>query len=377
MEPTNSDSLDDQEHDLSSAYTQSFHDLLAHLRCSLLVSTYQAGYVIALRAVGGELNTHFRSFSKPMGIAASQGRLAVGTSNAIIEFQNNPSLAQSLSQTSPVDACFLPKSIHFTGDIDIHEMAWGIQNDPRSSENLTNPSETTSPDLWFINTRFSCICTKDSEHSFIPKWHPSFIDGYSPQDRCHLNGMAMVDGLPRYVTALGQSNEAAGWRENKVSGGILIDVGSGEVICQGLSMPHSPRWHDGKLWIAESGTGSIGIVDLSTGSFEAVTQLPGFTRGIEIIGPYAFVGISQVRDSAVFCGIPLVERVKDRVCGVSVVDLRSGHEIGFVRFKGSVQEIFAVQALPHQFPDLLEPDDDAISSTFVLPDEALPLVKWV
>ena len=142
-------------------------------------------------------------------------------------------------------------------------------------------------------------------------------------------------------------------------------------------MPHSPRWHDEKLWIAESGTGSIGVVDLQSGRYEPVTQLEGFTRGIDIIGPYAFVGISQVRESAIFSGIPLADRVKDRVCGVSVVDLRSGHEIGFVRFKGSVQEIFAVQALPHQVPDLLEPDDDAISSTFVLPDQALPEVKWV
>ena len=377
MEPKNSDSSDDHEHDLSSAYTQSFHDLLAHLKCSLLVSTYQAGYVIALRASEGELNTHFRSFSRPMGIAATQGRLAVGTSNAIIEFKNNPALAQSLSSTLALDACYLPRNTHFTGDIDIHEMAWGIKSDLTSSLSPANPIESVSPELWFINTRFSCICTKDNEHSFSPKWRPRYIDSYSPQDRCHLNGMALVDGTPRYVTALGQSNEAFGWRENKARGGCLIDIPSGDVICEGLSMPHSPRWHDGKLWIAESGTGSIGVVDLRSGRYEPVTQLDGFTRGIDIIGPYAFVGISQVRESAIFSGIPLADRVKDRVCGVSVVDLRNGHEVGFVRFQGSVQEIFAVQALPHQVPDLLEPDDDAISSTFILPDEALPFVKWV
>lgn len=374
MDPKNSDSSDEPEHDLSSAYTQSFHDLLAHLKCSILVSTYQAGYVIALRATEGELNTHFRSFSRPMGIAATQGRLAVGTSNTIIEFKNNPTLAHSIPSTPPLDACYLPRNTHFTGDIDIHEMAWGIKSELASSLSTAKPTE---PELWFINTRFSCICTKDNEHSFSPKWRPRFIDSYSPQDRCHLNGMALVDGTPRYVTALGQSNKASGWRENKANGGILMDVPSGDVICQGLSMPHSPRWHDEKLWIAESGTGSIGVVDLQSGRYEPVTQLEGFTRGIDIIGPYAFVGISQVRESAIFSGIPLADRVKDRVCGVSVVDLRNGHEIGFVRFKGSVQEIFAVQALPHQVPDLLEPDDDAISSTFVLPDQALPEVKWV
>ena len=173
-----------------------------------------------------------------MGIAATQGRLAVGTSNAIIEFKNNPALAQSLSSTPPLDACYVPRNTRFTGDVDIHEMAWGIKSELASS---LSPAKPTEPELWFINSRFSCICTKDNEHSFSPRWRPRFIDSYSPQDRCHLNGMALVDGTPRYVTALGQSNKASGWRENKANGGILMDVPSGDVICQGLSMPHSPR----------------------------------------------------------------------------------------------------------------------------------------
>ena len=157
----------------------------------------------------------------------------------------------------------------------------------------------------------------------------------------------------------------------------MIDVPSGEFISRGLSMPHSPRWYQGQLWIAESGDGSLGTVDLATGRYEPVCKLPGFTRGIDFVGPYALVGISQVRESAIFSGIPITERLQERICGVSVVDLRSGHEVGFVRFQDAVQEIFAVQVVPHRFPEILELNHDLLKNSYVLPDAALSQVAWV
>jgi uncharacterized protein (TIGR03032 family) len=192
-----------------------------------------------------------------------------------------------------------------------------------------------------------------------------------------LNGLGLRDGRPRYATALGETDAAAGWRGNKAKGGCLIDVPSGEVIARGLSMPHSPRWHDGRLWVLESGAGSLSTVDPQTGQLQTVVLLPGFTRGLDFYGPYAFIGLSQVRESAMFSGIPITDRlpVEERKCGVWVVDTRTGQVAAFLRFEAGVQEIFAVQLLPGlRYPDVLTEDQPAAASSFMVPDEALALV---
>ena len=361
---------------LRSQHTDSFAKLLADAGLSVIVSTYQAGFLIVLRHDGAGLNTHFRNCQRPMGLTAKEGRLAVGAEREIVEFRNVAGVVDKLPNQPPHDACYLPRDVHITGDIDIHEMNWGKPVAGDLCEGSA-PAGGEASELWFVNTRFSCICTIDREHSFVPRWRPPFITGYSPQDRCHLNGMALVDDVPRYVTALGETDTAAGWRDHKARGGVLIDVPSGEFISRGLSMPHSPRWYQGQLWIAESGDGSLGTVDLATGRYEPVCKLPGFTRGIDFVGPYALVGISQVRESAIFSGIPITERLQERICGVSVVDLRSGHEVGFVRFQDAVQEIFAVQVVPHRFPEILELNHDLLKNSYVLPDAALSQVAWV
>jgi tetratricopeptide (TPR) repeat protein len=190
-----------------------------------------------------------------------------------------------------------------------------------------------------------------------------------------LNGIAMVDGRPKYVTALGETNTAGGWRANKARGGLLMDVETNEILLRGLSMPHSPRWYQGKLWVLESGEGTLAVVDLAQRTWRAVAQVPGFTRGIDFIGPLAFIGLSQVRESAVFSGIPLVQRLKERTCGVWVVHIETGQTVGFLRFEAGVQEIFAVQILEDmRFPELLDWNDPRVSQSYVLPDEALAAV---
>jgi uncharacterized protein (TIGR03032 family) len=230
-------------------------------------------------------------------------------------------------------------------------------------------------ELWFVNTAFSCLATRSAVDSFEPRWRPSFIDRLLPGDCCHLNGLATRDGRVRYVTALGETSEPGGWRANKRNGGVVIDVESNEVVARGLSMPHSPRWHDGRLFLLESGDGSIGTVDLATGRYEPIARLPGFTRGLSFIGRLAFVGLSQVRESAVFSGIPLVERLEERTCGVWVVNVESGETVAFVRFEDAVQEIFAVDVLRGiRYPDLINHNAELIGCSFVLPDDALALV---
>jgi uncharacterized protein (TIGR03032 family) len=339
---------------LRSVHTVNFPDLLRELGISLAVSTYQAGKLVLLRADGDRIGTHFRNFAKPMGVAVMPGRLAVGTATEIWEFHNVPAVAHKLEPTGKHDACYLPRTTRVTGDVQMHEMAWA------------------GDELWFVNTRFSCLCTRSDVYNFVPRWRPPFISALAPEDRCHLNGMGMVDGRPRYATSLGHSDETAGWRQHKKNGGLLMDVTTNEVILSGLSMPHSPRWHDGQLWVLESGTGSIGRVELMAGGYQPITELPGFTRGLDFVGHLAFIGLSQVRETAVFSGISLTDRLAERTCGVWVVDTRNGRTVAFLRFEDAVQEIFAVQVLPGiRYPDLINDDPAILANSFVLPDESL------
>ena len=336
---------------LRSVYTQSFPEFLNRLGSSMLVSTYQTGKLICARHDGGQLNTHFRNFSRPMGLAVAPGRIAVGTRAEVLDYRDFPAVAPKVEPRGKHDACFLPRNKHFTGDIRIHEIAFA------------------QGELWLVATNFSCLATLDAEHSFIPRWKPPFISQLTSEDRCHLNGLCVIDDEPRYVTALGESDVQGGWRENKASGGILMDVESGETVLRGLSMPHSPRWFEDRLWMLESGKGTISVADLDTGTVETVAELPGFTRGLLFAGGLAFVGLSQVRETATFGGLPLMERLDERLCGVWAVNPQSGQIVGFLRFEELVQEVFDVALLPGvRYPEIAEEGSDAATNSFVLPE---------
>jgi uncharacterized protein (TIGR03032 family) len=342
---------------LRAVHSTNFPGLLRRLGASLLVTTYQAGKLVMVRADGDHLNTHFRSLQAPMGLALDGNRLAVGTTIQVWEYADVPALTAKLDPPGRHDACFLPRASHVTGNIQGHEMAWG-----------------PGGELWVVNTRFSCLCTLDTSASFAPRWRPPFVSALEPSDRCHLNGLGMVDGRPRFVTALGETDEPAGWRANKAKGGIVMDVDCGEVITRGLSMPHSPRWYAGRLWVCESGAGTLGYIDPGTGQYQPIAEVPGFTRGLDFAGNLAFVGLSQVRESATFSGIPITERLseEERTCGVCVVDLASGQVVALLRFDTTVQEIFAVTVLPgRRWPELINDNDMLLENSFVVPDAAL------
>jgi uncharacterized protein (TIGR03032 family) len=346
---------------LRSVHTTSFAHTLRETACSVLATTYQAGKLIVLRDEGGVLNTHFRDFARPMGLAAAGGKLAIGTNVDIQEFHNIPAVCSKLNGMNAAgahhDACYLPRSSSTTGDIQIHEMAW------------------IDKELWFVNTAFSCLSTRSAVNSFDVRWKPHFIDRLMPGDCCHLNGLAIRDGRPAYGTALGETNTPGGWRANKRDGGILMDVQANEIIGRRLSMPHSPRWYRNQLWLLESGDGSLGTFDLKTGKYESRIRLPGFTRGLAFLGSLAFIGLSQVRESATFSGIPLVERLSERVCGVWIVNIDAAQVIGFVRFEDAVQEIFAVEVLPGiRYPEIVNHDAELIAHSYVLSDSDLVLV---
>ena len=340
---------------LRSVYTQSFPEFLNQLGSAMLVSTYQTGKLIWARYDGGQLNTHFRNFSRPMGLAVGPGRIAVGTRAEVLDYRNFPAVAPKVEPRGRHDACFLPRNKHFTGDIRIHEIAFA------------------RGELWLVATNFSCLATLDAEHSFIPRWKPPFISALASEDRCHLNGLCVIDDEPSYVTALGETDAPGGWRENKASGGILMDVETGEVVLSGLSMPHSPRWSDDRLWLLESGKGTLSVADLDAGTVETVAELPGFTRGLLFAGGLAFVGLSQVRETATFGGLPLMERLDERLCGVWAVNPQTGQIVGFLRFEELVQEVFDVALLPGvRYPEIAEEGSDAATNSFMLP-EAQPV----
>jgi hypothetical protein len=358
---------------LRSVYTDSFPALLEQLGISLVVTTYQAHKLVILRSRGGVLNAHFVDMPRPMGLAADRLRLAVGTQHQIRFYRNMSPVPSRLGPPATYDACFLPRTNHITGDIDVHEMTW------------------VDDELWFINTRFSCLCTLDGAHSFTPRWRPDFVTALAAEDRCHLNGLCWRDpdglngegsgGGPSeagtrapsfYVTVVAATDTAEGWRPHKKEGGVVIEVPSGKVVARGLSMPHSPRCHGRQLWVLESGTGRLGTVDLTDGRYSSIAELPGFTRGLDFAGHLAFVGLSQVRESALFSGIKVAERaLAERACGVWVVDIGTGQTAAFLRFESGVQEVFAVQVLPGLVYPELTHASDVVADCFDLPLEAL------
>jgi uncharacterized protein (TIGR03032 family) len=330
--------------------TDSFPALLQELRASRVVTTYQANKLLVARAAGAGLSMLVRTFDRPMGLAVDTRRMALGTRDGVWFLRNAPDIAPRVEPAGAHDACFLPRSCHVTGDIGVHELAWA------------------GDELWVVNTRFSCLCTLHPDCSFVPRWRPPFVSALAAEDRCHLNGLAVVGGEPRYVTALGETDAGGGWRADKPRGGCLIDVESNQVIARVLCMPHSPRWHGGRLWVLESGTGRLVLADPAGGRREVVAELPGFARGLALAGPYAFVGLSKIRKTSAMDGVPLAQKRDELKCGVAVVDLRTGGVVGLLEFQTAVEEVFDVQLLPGlRFPEVVGFQKEAIHHTFVVP----------
>jgi uncharacterized protein (TIGR03032 family) len=338
--------------------------LLNQLSASLWVTTYQAQQLLVMRSTGSGLSMLVRTFDKPMGLAVDGRRLALGTGDRVWLFRNAPDIAAQLEPLGQHDACYLPRSCQVTGDIAGHELGW------------------VGGELWIVNTRFSCLCTLHADYSFVPRWQPPFITILAAEDRCHLNGLSVgQDFHPavtsagskacptvQYVSALGEANTRDGWRPNKAQGGCLIEVPSGQVVARGLSMPHSPRLHQGKLWLLESGTGQLLHVDPATGRRETVAELPGYARGLAVDGPYAFVGLSKIRETSTFGGLPIAQRRGQLKCGVGVVDCRRGQVIAMLEFQTAVEEIFDVQLLRGvRFPEVVGFQKETVRHTFVVP----------
>lgn len=307
-------------------YSNNLPNILSHLNLSLFFSTYQAGKLGVVTAKDNSLKINFHNFERAMGMAISPTQMAVGGKDWVYFMRNDAKLAPQIDPTGTYDACFLTRGGQYTGDISIHDLAWG------------------NKELWMVNTRFSCLCTLTNNYNFLPQWRPNFVSALAPEDRCHLNGVAMLDGMPKYVTVLGRTNVPGGWREDKKQGGCILEVPSSRVVTKGLSMPHSPRVYQNRLWVLNSGRGEITAVNVVSGKQEKIVSLPGYTRGLAFIGKYAFVGLSKIRETAIFGDLPISDRLGEQIkCGIAVVDLSTREMISFLDFKEGVDEIFDVQ----------------------------------
>lgn len=350
--PADPASAESRYREIRYEHTHSFPALLDQLGVSLLISTYQAGKLVVVGVDQGQVVLSCHNFERAMGLAVRPDRIAVGTQAQVWFLRGAPDLVPRLEPPGRHDGCYLARSAHFTGDVQAHELAW------------------VGDELWLVNTLFSCLATLHEAYSFVPRWRPPFITELAAEDRCHLNGLAVVDGRPKYVTCLAQTNTPHGWRPVKATGGCVLDVASGAVVVSDLAMPHSPRVYEERLWLLHSGRGQLALVNPAAGKVDPVVELPGYTRGLAFAGPYAFVGLSRIRETSTFGGMPIEQRKQELRCGVAAIDLRSGRQVGYLEFCSGVEEIFDVQVLAGmRWPVLSGPHAtlDASQTIWVVP----------
>lgn len=309
--------------------TRGLAEWLSRHNLSLAFTSYQSGRLYLCGNDNGRVHFHERFFIRAMALWADAQRLILSTLYQVWRFENI--LTGSERGPQGEDRHYVPRFATTTGDLDIHEL--GVMGDGR---------------IIFVNTLYSCLATLSQVHSFRPYWSPKFISRLAAEDRCHLNGMAMADGRPAYVTAVCRSDIVNGWRDRRAEGGSIVDVASGEIVTERLSMPHSPRLHDGRLWVLNSGTGHLGTIDLGSGSFEPRTFCPDFLRGLDFHHGHAIVTLSLPRNS--FSGLALDDELKrrdaDPWCGVHIIDLKTGDVVHWIRLEGDIRELFDIRVLP-------------------------------
>lgn len=395
--------------DFSCEYSDNLPQILKQLNISLAFTSYQAGRLMLVRTDGVDIDINYKAFARPMGLSVSETGLTLGTFTQVINFQRADNLVDTLKKpltpieddiTAPrlhlkegdkaqkteaplpdtlteeerlereemiaamrryeeqqhqpvdarVDACFIPRSVHYSGMINIHDIAWGNEG------------------LWAVNSSFSCLCTLSPDYSFVPQWKPYFISELVPEDRCHLNGMTLKDGEPAYVSTFSRYNSAGQWRQGEKFNGTLMDVENNAIILEGLAMPHSPRWHQDWLYYCNSGCGEFSRINPSTGQNETLVELQGFTRGVDFYGDIAFVGTSKVRAGNVLNAPPLAQKYSDTFSGIWLIDTANNRKIGYIKFTGNVEQIYDVAIISGStFPEILEPNNPRVRNHFLIP----------
>lgn len=337
----------ESEFDFSSSYTDNFPALLSGLKISLVVTSYQSKKLFFIRSDGEEISTNFKTFPRPMGLAVDKHQITLGTWSEVLKFNRHDSVISKLEDKDKVDACYMPQAKHVTGMINIHDIAYGKDG------------------LWVTNSAFSCLSMLTSGYNFIPKWKPPFISDLQPEDRCHLNGMAMKDGKPKYVTTFSKFDSPKAWKESTTFDGTIIDVDTNEILLDGLIMPHSPRYYNNKIYFCESGKGLVCSLDPHTKELNTIAKVEGFTRGISFHGPLMFVGLSKVRSSEIRRKIPLTQEIDETKSGIWVINLEDNSIVGNIDFTGDVDQIYDVGIIEDvTYPELIEFNNELVRSSF-------------
>ena len=331
----------------SAGFLQAMHNAGG----SLLITSRSQHRVAIVSVTAGGCIAFISSAPGPMGAAVHGSALALGTAEGIRIYQN---VAQP-----EAEATYIPAAMHYTGRTSVHEVAWGKDDH-----------------LWFVNTRFSALCTVDMLSQFRARWRPSFVPDFGGEDCCHLNGMAMADGMPALVTALGEAGDRDGWRRTAPDGGILMRVDH-EILRRGLSLPHSPTMRDGKVWVLEAGRGRIFSMTPEGRDETEICRLDGIVRGLAFSAADFFIGLSRPRLSSEAVSAIIETRFKGpSVALLHAISQASGQSLGYAELP-FIDEISSVTVLPHKQARIVDPsiDEMKFSSIFIEADsEALPLI---
>lgn len=337
--------------------SRQFASWLHEQRLSLAFTTYQSGklFLLGLKP-DGRLSVFERTFERCMGLCTSPDAQTLWMSSLYQLWRFENALPPAVTAPDGYDRLYVPQVGSTTGDVDAHDIALDASGRPV-----------------FVNTLFSCLSAPSETHSFRALWTPRFISKLAAEDRCHLNGLAMENGAPHFVTAVSASDVHEGWREHRRDGGIVIDVPSGEIVSRGLSMPHSPRLAHGRLFLLNSGAGEFGTVDFASGRFIPICFCPGYARGLTIHGHFAVIGLSTCRENRTFQGLPLDDTLAAKAskprCGLLVVDLRSGDVVHSLNIEGVVRELYDVAVLPGvRTPSVLGFKSEEIRRTITIED---------
>ncbi|GAA0445855.1 TIGR03032 family protein [Sphingomonas molluscorum] len=334
-------------------------DWLRANRTSIAFTSYQTGQLFLVGVTpAGTVSFNQQNFSRAMGVCYQPGRLYLGTSHQIWRLENMLRPGETANQH--FDMALIPRNAQTTGDVDVHEVG-----------------TDAAGRVIFVNTKYSCLATLDLNHSFRPIWKPDFISKLAPEDRCHLNGMAMDGGTPRYVTAVSRSDSLTGWRERRHEGGVLIEVATDRIVTDQLSMPHSPRVRGDHVLALDSGRGHLIRIEPASGERADIAFCPGFLRGMSLHNGHALVTVSKPRNGT-FAGLALdaalASRDAEAWCGVLIVNLASGDIVEWIKLDGFITELFDVAVMPGVVcPMSIGPDTPEMRTTISFDREISPL----
>jgi len=333
-------------------YTPNLPELFYENKFSVIITTYQAGKLIIIGSSDGkQLNQTPVSLKKPMGVAIQGKKMAVACLDEIRFFSSEVNIHEVVNQEEkiPYDLAFAQRATYHTGILDVHDLEFGDGM------------------IWGVNTLLSCLSVYDINFSFRPKWKPPFIDRLVPDDHCHLNGMAMENGVPKFVTALSQTNVKHGWRADKMNTGVLMSVPDGKILMDGLAMPHSPRIYNNKLYFLESGTGTLISLDLASNKIEKEFNFGCFVRGLHFYENVAVIGKSKIRETSKDFG-DLNVREGSKFAGLIFYDILKKQLVGGINYVNSVEEIFDVKFIENSInPVVITNEIEKYSSIMTFP----------